>query len=120
MEHEVSAYYDITHGLGLAIITPRWMEFCLSEETVSKYVQFGVNVFGIDADQPAMDIAHQAIEKVKEFLFVTLGLKSTFTELGIGDEFIPVMARKACQDGILPGFVPLNKNDIEVIFRNCL
>lgn len=25
MEHELSAYYDITHGVGLAILTPRWM-----------------------------------------------------------------------------------------------
>lgn len=120
MEHEVSAYYDITHGLGLAIITPRWMEYCLDENTVSKYVQFGVNVFGIDANQPAMDIAHQSIEKVKEFLFGTLGLTSTFTALGINDEYIPTMARKACRGGVLPGFVSLNQNDIEVIFRNCL
>ena len=67
-----------------------------------------------------MEIARQAIDKVKEFLFVTLGLKSTFTELGIGDEHIPTMARKACGDGVLPGFVPLKQNDIEVIFRNCL
>ena len=120
MEHEVSAYYDITHGLGLAIITPRWMEYCLSEKTVSKYVQFGVNVFGIDENQPAMDIAHQAIEKTKEFLFGTLGLKSSFTELGIGDEKIPIMARKACMGGTLQGFVPLKQEDIEIIFRNCL
>ena len=120
IEHEVSAYYDITHGLGLAIITPRWMEYCLSDKTVDKYVQFGVNVFGIDANQPAMDIAHQSIECVKDFLFNTLGLKSTFTELGIGDEHIPTMARKACQNSVLPGFVPLNKEDIEVILRNCL
>jgi len=120
MEHEVSAYYDITHGLGLAIITPRWMEYCLDESTVAKYVQFGVNVFGIDATLPPMEIAHMAIDKVKEFLFITLGLKSTFTQLGIGDEHIPTMARKACNGDVLPGFVPLNQHDIEVIFRNCL
>ena len=120
MEHEVSAYYDITHGLGLAIITPRWMEHCLSKKTVSKYVQYGVNVFGINADLPAMEIARQAIAKTKEFLFDTLALKSSFTELGIGDERIPTMARKACRGGELRGFVPLNQQDIESIFRNCL
>lgn len=26
MEHELSAFYDITHGEGLAILTPAWME----------------------------------------------------------------------------------------------
>ena len=25
IEHELSAWYDITHGVGLAIITPHWM-----------------------------------------------------------------------------------------------
>ncbi len=27
----MSAVYNITHGLGLAIVTPRWMEFVLDE-----------------------------------------------------------------------------------------
>jgi len=29
IEHELSAFYDITHGVGLAILTPRWMRFIL-------------------------------------------------------------------------------------------
>ena len=63
MEHELSAIYDITHGLGLAILTPRWLTYCLDETTVSKYVQFGVEVFGIDAGLPPMNIAKQAIDE---------------------------------------------------------
>ena len=120
MEHELSAIYDITHGLGLAILTPRWMEYCLDETTVSKYVQFGVNVFGLDAAQEPMEIARQSIAKVSEFLFGTLGLKSTFSEAGICKEDFPVMARKACGNGILTGFKPLAQTDIEHIFEMCL
>ena len=62
IEHELSAIYDITHGLGLAILTPRWLEYCLDETTVSKYVQFGVNVFGIDAAKKPMDIAKESVD----------------------------------------------------------
>lgn len=120
MEHELSAIYDITHGLGLAILTPRWMEYCLDETTVSKYVQFGVNVFGIDASLEPMAIARQSIEKLSNFFFNTLGLKRTFTEVGIKAEDFPVMAKKACGDGILPGFKPLAQKDIEKIFEMCL
>lgn len=120
MEHELSAIYDITHGLGLAILTPRWMEYCLDESTVSKYVQFGVNVFGIDEGQEPMVIARQSIEKLSEFLFGTLGLKRTFTEVGIRAEDFPVMAKKACGNGVLPGFKPLAQEDIERIFEMCL
>ena len=37
MEHELSAFYDITHGVGLAILTPRWMEYVLSDETAPRF-----------------------------------------------------------------------------------
>ena len=119
MEHELSAIYDITHGLGLAILTPRWMEYCLNEKTVSKYVQFGTNVFGIDPALPAMDIARESIRRLSDFLFNTLGLQSTFHEVGIKSSDFPTMARKACGGDVLPGFLPLRQEDIEEIFRMC-
>jgi hypothetical protein len=77
--------YDITHGLGLAILTPRWMEYTMDETTAFKFYQFGVNAFGIEATLSQMDVAKKSIELVSEFLFKTLGLKSTFTEIGIDD-----------------------------------
>jgi alcohol dehydrogenase YqhD (iron-dependent ADH family) len=49
MEHELSAFYDITHGLGLAIIMPRWMEYILDETTAPLLKKLGVNVFGLNA-----------------------------------------------------------------------
>lgn len=120
IEHELSAIYDITHGLGLAIVTPRWLEYCLDETTVSKYVQFGVNVFGIDPNQEPMAIAHQAIDRLSEFLFDTLGLSRTLTEIGITAVHFPIMAKKACGGKILPGFKHLTPADVEKIFEMCL
>jgi alcohol dehydrogenase YqhD (iron-dependent ADH family) len=120
IEHELSAIYDITHGLGLAILTPRWMEYTLNETTVSKFVQFGVNVFGIDASLPPMEAAKQGIQYLSDFLFKTLGLESTLHEIGIDDKNFALMAKKACGGGILPGFQPLNQQDIENIYRMCL
>ncbi len=120
IEHELSAIYDITHGLGLAILTPRWMEYCLDESTVSKYVQFAVNVFGVDSSLPPMDIAREGIRRLSDFLFGTLHLQSTFTQVGIRREDFPVMARKACGGSILPGFKPLAQADIERIFEMCV
>ncbi|WP_444644929.1 iron-containing alcohol dehydrogenase [Caproiciproducens sp. R1] len=120
MEHELSAIYDITHGLGLAILTPRWMEYTLDETTVSKFYQFGVNVFGINASLPQMDVAKKSIALLSDFFFKTLGLKSSFREIGIDDKNFAVMAKKACGGSTLPGFQPLNQNDIENIFKMCL
>jgi len=119
MEHELSAYYDITHGLGLAILTPRWMEYTLDQTTVSKFVQFGVNVFGIDASLPPMDIARQGIALLSEFLFKTLKLNSTLSEIGIDDTHFAIMAKKAA-GATKRAFKPLTAQDIENIFRMCL
>ena len=120
MEHELSAIYDITHGLGLAILTPRWMEYCLDETNVSKYVQFGVNVFGIDPTLAPMEIAKTAIAKLSDFLYNTLQLKRTFPEVGIDRTHFAVMARKAVGGSTLHGFKPLQQADVEKIFEMCM
>lgn len=119
MEHELSAVYDITHGLGLAILTPRWMEYCLDEITVDRYVQYGVNVFGIDAKMDKMAIAKESIRMTAEFLFDTLGLESTFTAVGIKREDYAMMAKKACRYGDIKGFKTLSPADVERIFEMC-
>lgn len=120
IEHEISAIYDITHGLGLAIVTPRWMEYVLDEQTADRFYQYGVNVFGIDSTLPKLEVAKKSIDMTKQFLFETLGLKSSLSEIDIDDTNFTVMAHKACQGGILPGYKPLNQQDIENIFKMCL
>lgn len=120
MEHELSAVYDITHGLGLAILTPRWMRYCLDETTVEKYVEYGVGVFGIDASLDKMEIAKRSIELTEEFLFEKLGLQRTFTEVGIKREDFAMMAQKACRYGDIKGFKTLTPQDVEAIYEMCL
>lgn len=120
MEHELSAVYDITHGLGLAILTPRWMEYCLDESNVERYVSFGVNVFGIDSTLEPMAIARESIKRLADFFFNTLGLQSTFTDVGIKREDFASMARKACRYGDIKGFKTLTPEDVERIYEMCL
>ena len=120
MEHELSAFYDITHGHGLAILTPRWLEYCLDETTVSKYVQFGVNVFGIDPSLPPMDIARKAIDALADFFFKDLGLKSTLPEVGIDETHFEIMAGKSVNFDTLPGFKPLKQKDVVEIYKMCM
>ena len=120
LEHELSAYYDITHGLGLAILTPRWMEHILNEKTAPRLRDLGVNVFGVDAALPVMDGARAAIEATKKWLYETLGLASTLTEIGIGDEHIPDMAHAAVAHGLHRAFIPLTDEEAEAIYRACL
>jgi len=121
MEHELSAFYDITHGHGLAILTPRWLAYVLDEETAPIIQRFGVSVMGLDGSLPVMEGAKAAIQALETFFFETLGLKSRLSDLGIDDKNFAVMARKACgTEGILHGFTDLTPADVEQIFRKCL
>ena len=119
IEHEVSAYYDITHGVGLAIITPHWMRYVLSEKTVDRFVQYGVAVWDIDERLPKMVIAETAIERTREF-FASFGVPMTLSELGIDQCHFDAMAEHAVVVGKLQnGFVPLTSEDVKNILLMC-
>lgn len=120
MEHELSAYYDITHGHGLAIVTPRWLTYILNDETAPAIYRLGVKVFCIEEGLDAMEGAKKAIEAVSDFCFGTLGLKSTLTDLGIGEEHFKDMAKHACGNGVIPGPMNLCTADVENIYKMCL
>ena len=98
MEHELSAFYDITHGVGLAILTPFWMEYVLNEDTVWRFVEYGKNVWGI-LEGSDMEIAKEAIAKTKAF-FASIGLPSSLHEIGIDETHFDVMAQKAADGGL--------------------
>ena len=120
MEHALSAYYDITHGEGLAIITPRWMKHILSEKTVERFVKYGVNVFGIDAGQNKYDIANQAIDATYKF-FETIGIPMHLQEVGIDESRIDEMAHHVAEnEGLDKAWAPLLEKDIADIFRASL
>ena len=116
MEHVLSAYYDITHGVGLAILTPYWMEYSLNEGSLTKFVEYGVNVWGLDPKADQYEIAHQAITKTREF-FSILGMPATLREVGIEEEKLEMMAKQATADGELGDFKPLNTQDVLNIFK---
>lgn len=119
MEHELSAFYDITHGTGLAILTPYWMEYALNDDTLDKFVEYGVNVWGIDSEQDKYKIAQTAIEKTREY-FNSLGIPSKLSEVGIEAEKLEAMAKQATRRGNLGNFKPLTEADVLNIYQKAL
>lgn len=120
MEHALSAYYDITHGEGLAIITPRWMKHILNEKTVSRFVKYGVNVFGIDPNLDRFEIADRAIEATYRF-FASIGIPMHLKEVGIDESRIDEMAHHVAEnEGLESAWAPLREKDIADIFRASL
>ena len=120
MEHELSAFYDITHGVGLAILTPRWMRYILSETTVDKFVSYAKNVWHLPEMEDKFAYANLAIDKTEEF-FKNCGIPMTFGEVGINEEHFDVMAEKAVRiGGLANAYVALDKEDVRKIFEMCL
>lgn len=120
MEHELSAYYDITHGIGLAIITPRWMKHCLNESTAAKFAEFGHRVFGIEKIEDKMMMAEKAIELTYQ-TFKSWGVPMTLGEVGIDDTLLSEMAKQTIQHrSNSVEFVPLEQEDILAIFTASL
>lgn len=117
MEHELSAFYDITHGEGLAILTPFWMDFALREETAWKFAEYGRNVFGLTGDND-MAVGREAIAATRAF-FRQMKLPATLHEVGIDGSHFDIMAQKAAA-GCKGSFVPLSEEDIKSIFTAAL
>lgn len=120
IEHALSAYYDITHGEGLAIITPRWMRHILSERTMDRFVKYGINVFGIDPALPKQEIAGKAIDATYEF-FESINIPMHLREVGIDESRIDEMAHHiAVNEGLDKAYAPLTEQDIKEILLESL
>lgn len=120
MEHELSAYYDITHGHGLAILTPRWLAYILNETTAPAIYRLGIKVFGVQEGLNAADGAKKAITALSDFCFDTLGLLPTLTDLNIDKTHFKEMAEHACTGGVITGPMELRPEDVERIYAMCL
>lgn len=122
MEHELSAFYDIPHGLGIAILLPRWMRYVMKDtSTHSQLARLARNVYRTGASMSDTDAALAAVEETERFLFETLSLKSCLSECGIDDSHFREMASAACgESGVIRGFTDLYPEDVMKIYRMCL
>lgn len=91
IEHALSAFFDITHGAGLAIITPRWMQEILSEKTVERFVTLGTGLFGFDKNLPDSEMAQKVIDAFYKF-FESIGIPMHLGALGVKPDAIEAMA----------------------------
>lgn len=114
LEHEFSAFYDIPHGAGLAIITPRWMTEVKDYKNV-KLCQYGKRVFNLEGDVDS--VADQAIIKTFDF-FQSLGVKMNFSSWDIDNKYFDEMTNRLVKMQI--GERPLDQETIKKILTNSL
>lgn len=120
IEHQLSAFYDIAHGAGLAIIMPAWMQYVLetdkTEETVLMFAKFAKKVWGVDgAYYDAYQAAEEGIFRFKNFLR-SIGMPTSFKDAGIGTDKIDAMVVEVVKFGSVGHYIELKSEDVRKIY----
>lgn len=119
MTHQVDGLIDQHHGETNAAILPAVMEFNLSacpERFRDIAEAMGEDVTGLSV----MAAAELAVEAVRR-LIADIGLAKGLGELGLTEEFIPLLSENALKDACLvTNPRSASREDIAMIFRKCM
>ncbi len=113
LESYISGAYDTAHGAGLAMVMPAWLEYVAQNggaERAARVAELARLVFDVDnADDKAA-----AREGVK-----SIGMPLCLADMNIPAEDIPEIVKncRSNEEGILTGFLDLDKKAVEAIFR---
>ena len=91
LEHALSAFYDIPHGAGLAIMHPAYLRWILPNAT-ARLMRFAKEVW--DIEQGTLSDADYALAGIEalEAYFKEIGAPSRLEEVGIPKESLPHIA----------------------------
>lgn len=118
IEHEISAIYDLTHGAGMAIVFPAWMDY-VKEENPDIFIKFAKNIFNIK-EEDKNKLILKGIIKLEDF-FISLGLQTKLSNFDIDNKKFGIMAEKALGESETLGKLKkLKKQDIINILNNCI
>ncbi len=119
IEHELSAFYDCPHGMGLAVVMPAWMDTVMDHD-LNRFCQFAVRVFGCENNfSHPRQTAEKGIACLRSFLH-RLGMPSTLQQLGGRREDIPALVahRGEKPDGFpFGGFVKIGPEEMTAILE---
>ena len=91
IEHQVGAYTDCPHGIGLAIVSVPYYRY-IYKYGLDKFVRFAKKVWKIhEKDMSKDEIALAGIEKLSDFI-KELGIPTTLREIGATEEMLPLIA----------------------------
>lgn len=79
-----------------------------------------MGLYNKDARLPKMEVAKKSIECLENLFYKDLELTNNLSALNIDDKNFEEMANRICSNGIVKGFVDIDKEDIIKIFKECL
>ena len=116
MEHELSAVYGVTHGAGLAVMTPAWMTF-MATHNPKKGAQLARRVFDVDIEDDTQ-AALEGISRLRAF-YASLGLPITLAQLGIENPDFDLLVKKLHENkgDVIGGYYRLTSVETMQIYK---
>lgn len=119
IEHAVSAYYDIPHAAGLAILFPNWMRHNVNVDP-QRFVKVATRVFGVTAEgKTAEEVAAEGINALSAF-WTSLGAPSRLADFDITDEKFESIIDHTLVNGPFGNFAKLQREDVDAILKASL
>ncbi len=114
IEHQLGAYTDCAHGMGLAAISLPYYRHIMAHG-VDKFARFATVVWGIPAEGKSKDeLAKAGIDALEAFC-KECGIVTSIKELGATEEMLPKIAASSfLLDG---GYKKLSSNEILEILK---
>jgi len=117
IQHQLAAYYNITHGMGLAAISPAYYR-TVYIYAIPRFKRFALNVWGVDpAGKTDEEVALAGIDALADYIKAS-GMSSSLRELGIPDDSLLPEIASSCfrKQG---GYHTLTRNEILQILKDC-
>ena len=117
LEHELSGFYDIAHGAGLAIIIPAWMKYVYQHD-IAFFAKFASNVFDIEINTNNLEeTALKGIAEMERF-FVDIGMPTRFGDADLPtNEIDKLVTSLMIGRDMIGGFTTINADDAKAIYK---
>lgn len=115
IEHQIGAYTDCPHGVGLAIVSIPYYKH-IYKHGIDKFVSFAVNVFGISPNKKSKEeIAECGIDALRDFI-IELGIPLNLQAIGVTRDMLEDIAYSVEEGG---GYKMLTHEDMLEILEEC-
>lgn len=115
IEHQLGAYTDCPHGLGLSVISMPYYRY-IYKYGLHQFVRFAKNVWDVNGEGKSDDeIALEGITALENFS-KELGIPSTLRELGATEDMLEKIAYSVEEGG---GYKKMTHEDILAVLKEC-
>jgi len=115
MEHEVSAITDMTHGIGLAILTPYWMDYIFDADSQPGFAALAREVWSIN-ETDDVEAGRKGIAALRQF-FLDMDIPVRLRDAGVTEAMLPVIASQTVRRGPVGGYRSLQEADVLQILK---